>query len=141
VCIVLLTPFGETGTPTSRSDWTSHFVGNATSFDVNTSPGIGDDLGKRDTILIGNLIFSSYPLFYDACEFAQQAVIDVNNATDLFPLFRLELDPCLPKTSMMSANSKLWDYIIGGRNTPFIMSAFAGQEATVPVCSTWGCIV
>ncbi|CAH1778482.1 unnamed protein product, partial [Owenia fusiformis] len=41
---------------------------------------------------------------------------------------------------MATANSKLWDYI-RGRDAPFILSGFAGQEATIPVCAVWGCIV
>ncbi|CAH1778536.1 unnamed protein product, partial [Owenia fusiformis] len=62
-------------------------------------------------------------------------------ATDLFPLFKLELDPCLPNKSVSGVNGKLWEYIYRGRDTAFILSTFVGQDATIPVCVTWGCIV
>ncbi|CAH1778644.1 unnamed protein product [Owenia fusiformis] len=98
-------------------------------------------LKKRDTILIGNLIFSSYGFLNDACKFAEQAVLDVNNAANLFPLFRLELDQCLPNDSVVGVNTKLWDYIYRGHDTPFILIPWIDEDTTIPVCAVWGCIV
>ncbi|CAH1778476.1 unnamed protein product, partial [Owenia fusiformis] len=67
--------------------------------------------------------------------------MDVNNATNLFPLFRLELDQCLPNDSVVGVNTKLWDYIYKGHDTPFILDSWIDDDTTIPVCAVWGCIV
>ncbi|CAH1776649.1 unnamed protein product [Owenia fusiformis] len=99
---------------------------------------------NRTTILVGNLIGFTTSTDYDLedaiCQFAERAIQDVNKATELFPMFKLKLDPCIDESNVASVNGRLWDYIYRGRDTPFMLSFWQGQAATIPVCAKWGCI-
>ncbi|CAH1776391.1 unnamed protein product [Owenia fusiformis] len=121
--------------------------GNARIADDRTTPSYlsnrPNETDDRDSILVGNLISHSkdYAYIDDICEYAQRAILDVNDAKELFPLFKLKLDPCLPEFDIATANSKLWDYIYRGRDTSILLSYWAGRETDVPICTKWGCIV
>ncbi|CAH1790805.1 unnamed protein product, partial [Owenia fusiformis] len=95
----------------------------------------------RKVLLIGNIVVNFTDWVDDAFRFAQKAIEDVNNNKEMFPLFKLKLDPCIPgENNIASVTSKLLDYVRKVKNTPFMFTPIVAQETIESLCGKWGCI-